>query len=144
MIIKLCKYYDDLRVINKSFRSWLDFNVNLRNDFNLINPEIILLSDENDFLEYNYCLIVELERYYFINGIVNLGNNLYKVKMDVDLLETYKNVILSSPASYFRKLKEGDYIDNVSDLSVESIKTKYVSDVIFPDIKETLMITVGA
>lgn len=143
MIIKLYENTSSDNTMNKILLHELVIeNVKIRSDFELMNPYFLLSGDES-IKDFNYLHLVDLDRYYFINSIESVRFNLFKLSCSVDLLETYKSDILESNASYLRKLGDGDYVDSISDLSVESVKTKYTSDVVFPDIKETLMITVG-
>lgn len=42
--------------------------------------------------------IPEFDRYYFINDIASLHNNIWRISGHVDVLETYKTAILSNSA----------------------------------------------
>lgn len=46
----------------------------------------------------NYCYIEELERYYFITDIKLLNNGIAELTAKLDVLETFKNIILNSNA----------------------------------------------
>ena len=142
MILKLFEYLGDRRVINKTLSSFIDFNIILRADFNIKSPELIIVS-ELDLTNYNYATISELERSYFINEVVNVGNNIYKLIMATDFLTTYKDVILNSDSVFNRKLKNGDYINIQVDRSVLKTFDKVYSDTSLPDEGSMIISTVG-
>lgn len=142
MILKLFEYLGDRRVINKTLSSFIDFNIILRVDFNIKSPELIIVS-ELDLNNYNYATISELERSYFINEVINVGNNIYKLIMETDFLTTYKDVILNSESVFNRKLKNGDYINIQVDRSVLKTFDKIYSDVSISDERSMILSTVG-
>ena len=142
MILKLFDYLGDRRVINKTLSSFIDFNIILRADFNIKSPELIIVS-ELDLTNYNYATISELERNYFINEVVNIGNNIYKLILETDFLTTYKDVILNSESVFNRKLKNGDYINIQVDSSVLKTFDKIYSDVSISDERSMILSTVG-
>lgn len=57
---------------------------------NLSNPRIVHKS--------NYCYIEELERYYFITDIKLLNNGIAEITAKLDILESFKKIILDSTA----------------------------------------------
>lgn len=61
-----------------------------KNAIDLSNPVIVV---NTDLLNFNYCYIPELNRYYFINKIEITRTNLYTVSLHIDVLETYKEDI---------------------------------------------------
>ena len=63
----------------------------LRNETDIINPTI-LISDIN-ITDKNYCYIPDFNRYYYIQDITLLNNNLYQVTCQVDVLMSYANDI---------------------------------------------------
>lgn len=73
-----------------------------RDGVNLQNPIIQL---ETNVLNFNYCFIPDLNRYYFIDKIELTRKNLFTVYLKLDVLETYKNqikgltVVLSSSST---------------------------------------------
>lgn len=109
MLITLYKTNDAANVINKTLNNPLNIQIALRRDFNLSAPELILKQEGQLLRDYNYCEIVDFERKYFIDRIENISNNLWKLILVCDVLETYKNEILSANSRYMRKIKSGDY-----------------------------------
>ena len=74
--------------------------VPLKQDTDRLNPNILIYSDLS--LEImNYCYIDEFSRYYFIDKIEQVRNNLYRVRCKVDVLESYKMEILNAKDVHF-------------------------------------------
>jgi hypothetical protein len=65
----------------------------LRESTSIVNPEITVTSVTP--LRYNYCYIPSLKRYYYINNVISVKNNLWKLIMEVDPLMSFKNDILA-------------------------------------------------
>lgn len=72
-------------------------DVVLKKDTSILKP-VLLTNDARDVYEYNYMYIEEFGRYYFIDDIVSVNNNLWEISAHVDVLETYKAAILSNQA----------------------------------------------
>lgn len=86
---------------------------NLKNNFDLINPVTQVTAN---ILNFNYCYIPFLKRYYFIDKVEIARTNLYTIYLKLDVLQTYKEqikelkVVLSGSSSnpYYK-----NYIDGV-------------------------------
>lgn len=50
----------------------------------------------NQIIDFNYVYIPEFQRYYFINDIETLRNNVYRINLQIDVLTSYKDTILNS------------------------------------------------
>lgn len=93
-----------------------EYNVYLKDDTSIINPDIVL--DTGDYTArplYNYVLIEDLNRYYFIDDIVSDGR-LWIFKCSVDVLGTcrgsigrYSGYVLRSSHSYNGLIKDEMY-----------------------------------
>lgn len=69
----------------------------LKNKTSLINPVITIEKTSNPITyDYNYMYIDEFKRWYFITDIVNVNNVMWEIHGDVDVLQTFKNDILSA------------------------------------------------
>lgn len=80
--------------IGKSLSSSLSFACSLKDNTSVLNPVIIIKSSDNIY-NFNYMYIQELNRYYFINDIISVNNNIWEIHGHVDVLETYKESILN-------------------------------------------------
>lgn len=72
-------------------------NVTMKRDTSILTP-VLLTSDARNVYEYNYMYISQFNRYYFIDDIKSVHNNMWEISAHVDVLETYKDQILSNSA----------------------------------------------
>lgn len=116
---------DGDNVINKNLINGVTVPINLKQGFDIINPDIVL---NGDYRGFNYAHIPSLNRFYFINNIEQLNLHLVKLNMTCDVLETYKADILNSMARFKRNIKTGDF-ENISiDYSNQTTSIKHVSN----------------
>ena len=83
---------------------------------------------------FNYAYIPSFNRYYFIDDIVSVNNNMWELLMSVDVLMTYKTAIKALPA--FIDRSESNYdrfvIDNNLPMKQgEVIETTFVTNELF-------------
>ena len=77
----------------------------------ILNPAIIF--SDTSYIEYNYCYIEKWNRYYFIRNWEIDGKRCI-ASLNVDVLSTYKDCILSSTNFVVRSASQKD--DNIIDL----------------------------
>lgn len=82
---------DEPQVMGKSLSNGLTLNGVLRDGASVLDPQIEVQLSE--LPTYNYCYISAFNRYYFINDITSVRNNLWLLSMHVDVLESYKDKI---------------------------------------------------
>lgn len=58
-----------------------------------VDVQDIILQVNTNLMNFNYCYIPDLNRYYFINKIEITRTGLYTVYLHIDVLETYKDEI---------------------------------------------------
>ena len=68
----------------------------LKQATSVINP-VITIEIENPS-QYNYCHIPQFHRYYFINDMINIRNNIWEIHMHVDALSSFKSQIRANKA----------------------------------------------
>ena len=95
MNITLYKTKSESNKINKTLTSSMSFTGTLKDECSVLNPTIFIESE--NLSDYNYLYIKEFNRYYFINDIKNVRNNIWSITGEVDVLYTYKDKILSLP-----------------------------------------------
>ena len=84
--------------IGKSLSDSLDItSVDLKRDTSILKP-VLLVTASQDIFDYNYLYIATFGRYYFIDDIRSIHNNMWEISAHVDVLETYKTQILSNQA----------------------------------------------
>lgn len=99
MQIALFVYTGENELINKQSHLTERFNIDgdLKDLTSIINPSIIIEKTEAP-LRYNYMCIIPFKRYYFINDIIQLSNNLWQINAHVDVLYSFSGDILTSKA----------------------------------------------
>lgn len=78
--------------IFKSLSDALTLSGSLRNESSVINPTILIETDNPS--SYNYAYISEFGRYYFITDIVSVRIGLWRVILSVDVLMSFQSQIL--------------------------------------------------
>ena len=87
-------------------------DVSLKRDTSILTP-VLLTNDARDVYEYNYMYIQQFNRYYFIDDIKSVHNNMWEISAHVDVLETYKTQILNNSAVLRRQEKKFNlYLDD--------------------------------
>ena len=94
MNIVLCENKSEKNKINKSITSGVNLSGNLRNESNVVNPTIIVNTDNPT--NYNYALIPAFNRYYFINDYISLRTGIWQLNLKSDVLMSFKDSILNS------------------------------------------------
>ena len=92
-------------------------------DCEMVNTDILnpVLKLSSNFLDKNYVLIPDFEnRYYFVSSIEMLRGGHMLMKCKVDVLMTYKDVILSTKCNIVRQENASDnkLVDNFCTVSV--------------------------
>ena len=101
-------------------------DVVLKRDTSILKP-VILISSAVDLSGVNYMYISQFSRYYFIDDIRSVNNDLWEVSAHVDVLETYASQILANTAIVKRQQKQYNlYLDDPDYhvLNYERIQTK--------------------
>ena len=93
MEITLYVNNSEVNRMGKNLTNAFTLSGTLREQTNVIEPDI-LISMENP-ATYNYAYISAFKRYYFIKDITSVRNNLWRLHLAVDTLETYKTEILN-------------------------------------------------
>lgn len=144
MILQLCVVNDGDNVINKTLTNILEIDIRLKKDFDIESPAIYLSGETSlTYLDFNYCVIPDLNRNYFIDSYEQINSKVVKLNCVCDVLETYKNDIMGSNARYKRNLKTGDYNDVSLDKTTESIIIKHLSNVDITGQSSMIMSTIG-
>ena len=95
--VKLLHNSSPVEKIGKTLDAGTDFTCDLKADTSVLKPTIILQS-ASSLAGFNYMYIQDFQRYYFIDDIVSKNNVIWEVSGHVDVLETYKQGILSNTA----------------------------------------------
>lgn len=79
----------------------------LRNETDIINPQILIEASQSDLRTANYLTIDEFGRKYFINEIESIRTNMYVVHAHVDVLDSFMSQIKGNTAVVLRQ--ENDF-----------------------------------
>jgi len=139
MELILYRTNDNPNVVNKVLLEPVSIDIVLKNDVNIINPEIIL---SGDYRGYNYAHIPDLKRYYFIDSFEQLNLRFGKLYMSCDLLETYKNSFINEVATLIREAKEGDNLNINAETNTNIINT-YQSNIELERVNSITLTTVS-
>lgn len=99
--------------IGKSLTDQLTISdVVIKRDTSVLKP-VLLVNTSAEIYVYNYMYISEFYRYYFIDDIRSINQNMWEVSAHVDVLETYKNGILANNAVIKRQANQFNlYLDD--------------------------------
>lgn len=101
-----------------------------RGPFSIEEPTLTL--QLNEFINFNYVYIQELQRYYFVRSSSGLNNNFYDINLKVDPLFSFMNEFRTSTAEILRSSivsKQDPYIvDNLLPLKNDNIIDVYTID----------------
>lgn len=137
------KTNDGDNVINKTLTNPLTVPIKAKRDFNIYSPVIDLLDGGMNLRQYNYCIITELSRCYFIDNVEIISNDILRFSLKLDVLETYKTDILNSDTRFLRAIKSGDYGKfTINESHIKTI-TKHSSDVTIDTTGHLVLTTLG-
>lgn len=134
---------DNENVINKVLSLKHTTEIKLKETTNISNPVVVLSDIENvDLLKCNYCYLSEFERFYFIRDI-EVSKSLYVIYLECDVLESFKNDILTSEAEFSRTIKTGDYLNFNPSTDLRKDIDIYESNVSLSGEKNIVFSTIG-
>lgn len=101
----------------------------LKDNTSILDPVLIVRSSDT-FYTYNYMHIPEFHRYYFIDDIRSVHNIEWEIHGHIDVLETYKNEILSNTAVIRRQ--ENKFNLYLDDPEFKTYNTEQIQTIKFP------------
>lgn len=129
---------DSSNTINKTLTKIREKDVTLKASTDILAPRMVFLA--RDFTsKINYMKM--LDKYYFVDLQFIRNNSLVIVNSSIDVLETYKDIILNSQADIIKKSKPSNV--KQTDVSQETITKIFKSDVTIPDGSSIIMQTAG-
>lgn len=78
--------------IGKSLAEIATLNGNLKEETSITSPSILIEYDTPT--GFNYCYVKEFNRYYYVNDVIVERANLMRLRLAVDVLESFKDDIL--------------------------------------------------
>ena len=92
--------------LDKTLVSAFNLNGELKEDCSIIDPVIKIIGDVSSMASVNYMYIPSFSRYYFINNVISINNEICEVHAHVDVLSTYKDEIRAQRAVVSRQEKK--------------------------------------
>lgn len=140
MILKLFNTTDSNNTIGKTLTDEQTFDIAFKDTFDITNPIVMLKSDVP--ILKNYAQIPEFGRYYFITSIQIHPNKIYKLFLECDMLETYKDDILASKGLVTRAGEGNQFYDGGLNSEVRKEITSYYSKLEIPYDEQIVLVTV--
>lgn len=113
MLIKTYNYNGEPNRVNKTLHENEEYTGVLNSTVNILEPVIRFRS--NNVVTFNYVYIESLHRYYFVSEIRQDGD-ICTVRLRVDVLFTYKDIILNSTATLTKSENGNKYLSNRSNV----------------------------
>ncbi len=128
-------------VINKdkTLDAELDIKFKDRNDF--IKPTILLKYDGK--IKSNYAYLDYYDRYYFIENIDVFPNGIYQLYLRCDVLESFKNDILSSYGTIVQQENSNPYYNTEYLFEIRKEVEICRADVELEETQNTIMVAIG-
>lgn len=130
---------DAHNVIGKTMNEVSRMNITMKKTEDIENPTIVLTDTG---VTFNYAKIPFFNRYYFVDKFKRGTNGLITIDLSVDVLETYKDDILNSPATITTKTGIG-YQDGTVDVDARKTITTQKSDTVLGDETSIVLSTIG-
>lgn len=92
-----------LNKIGKTTTTIKSLSGELRNETDIVNPEILVEATKADFINCNYCTITEFGRSYHVQEIESIRNDLILLKLHVDVLDSFASKILNNTCVILRQ-----------------------------------------
>ena len=138
MVINFYHTDNPQNTIGKTLTQLTNKDITLKANTDLINPSLLFKND-NFNKEVNYMKM--LDRYYFVDLKFIRSNTLVILDCNLDVLETYKDLILNSQADIIEKSSISNVKQN--DITQETVTKIFKSDTIIPDGSSIIMQTTG-
>lgn len=130
MTIKLQYTKSERNVVKKSITDIKELTGVLRDECDLINPEVTIECSITDLNNSNYLYIPQFNRHYFINSKETINNNLFRIRCHVDVLHSFRNEIIKNKAII--KRQQGQYNLYLDDGIFKSYQNPVVTTKLFP------------
>lgn len=95
--VNLCTSSSPVEALTKTLTTGSDYTCVLKEGTSILKPVIIINTSDN-LTAYNYMDIRDFSRYYFIDDIKSVHNNIWEVSAHVDVLTTYATAIKANSA----------------------------------------------
>lgn len=142
MLIKTYNYNGEPNRVNKTLQENKEYTGVLNSTVNILEP--VARFRTRNVVTFNYVYIESLNRYYFVSEIRQDGD-ICTVHLRVDVLFTYKDIILNSTATLTKGETVNGYASNRSnayDLRPKLKKLDFPNTGLFSDNDNIIMVTI--
>lgn len=129
---------DSETTINKTLNKIEEKELHLKASTDINNPRLLL---KNNNLDHSINYMKMLDRFYFVDLNFIRNNSLVILNCQLDVLETYKDIILNSQADIIEKSNVSN--TKQSDVTQETITKIYKSDTVIPNGSSIIIQTSG-
>lgn len=140
MNIVFYKLADKPNKINKTLTNGLALTVNMRKTTDLNSLAMKIENNGFDISLYDYAYIQDLNRYYFMDDLTELGGGLWEFRLNIDYLKTYAAEILAANGVIMREIRNGDILETGLKRSNKPVITYEYSDKGFSDNVNSLVL----
>ena len=98
MIVKIYTNNSEKIAVSKNLTELMTVSGVLRDTTSLQTPSIILNRNISDLINCNYVFIEDFNRYYYVNNITSVKQNLTQLDLSCDVLMSFKDDILKQTA----------------------------------------------
>lgn len=120
--------------VNKKLENPVSMSGLFYDRVNIMSPEIRV--EYADIFNFNYCYIRELNRYYYVVGFTIEENNVWTVRLSIDVLKTYEQEIMEATATIDARENADKYISNrqtVYDVRPQTERIEFPNNGFDPD-----------
>lgn len=128
--IELMRTTSPKEQLDKSMSTLLTVTGTLKEGTSIIDPVIKIQGDISNLTKCNYMFINKFNRYYFVNDIRSVTNNILEISAHVDVLTTYQDQIRGNSAIIRRQ--ENDWNLYLNDGSFKIYQNPIVLTRSFP------------
>ena len=141
MELQLFQNKSSENTINKDLTLITTKNINLKQSTNLYQTFLVFKNDNStDYSKVNYAKM--LNKNYFVSHETLQNNSLIRLHLKEDVLETYKDDILTSSADIIEKSTPNNVRNIQTSKEVETFKLK--STIVLPKTQSVIMVTVAS
>lgn len=105
--IQIQRNNSPLNKVGKSLTNITTLSGELRNETDIINPQILVEASMSQLATANYLTISEFSRKYFIDEMVSVRDGMFLISAHVDVLDSFANQIKGNTAVILRQ--ENDF-----------------------------------
>ena len=106
--IDLYQYTGRENTVNKTLTTPTTIVGFMRESVNILQP-VVRLQHTGTF-NHNYCFVRELNRYYFITSYNVIDNNQIELRLRIDVLKTYEDVIMEATGTVIERSDANKFI----------------------------------